>query len=317
MKALRKGVSPVIATLLLILIAVAAAVLLYTWVGSLSANVAGSQVTGKTLTVIQATWAMGDYRDGTGAGFKVDYPVLIISFKAPPAAVGGAGAGQNLVTIDNVDVIYAGRILCHYAAFLQSTDDQHTGSTAGGLQSYGIAFAGFGGQTAGQLDGNDQLPPGGIVLAFANTQGVGAKGQVTDADLTDGITAPTGTTTAYIYATDGTNTYTTDSFATIVAGVWEVTYPSTNKVETNFKSTNAVIRYDRWTGSTLNVAYHDGTNAQQRAIDTFDLAKVGQDDWSLVIWCQKVNPNVMDNVDIRLQFQDGSTWETTVPLTVQ
>jgi len=297
---MRKGVSPVIATLLLILIAVAAAVLLYTWVSGLSANVAGSQVTGKTLTVIQATWAMGP-NNNTAVDkqtFSADTPVLIISFKAPPAAVGGAGAGSNLLTIDNVDVIYSGRVICHYNAFALSTDDkQHTGTTTGGLSGYGFYFAGFSGNTYGALDPDDLFPPGGIVVATSNNPNIpAADGNVTSGATVNGLV----------------NLANTDSFVTIVAGVWEVQYVSNNKVETYFKSTTATIRFDRWVGSQVTTDSNGGGNP-----DLFDLGKVGQDDWSLVIWCKNVNPNVMNSVDVRLQFQDGSTWTTTVPLTVQ
>jgi flagellin-like protein len=318
-KALRKGVSPVIATLLLILIAVAAAVLLYTWVSSLSANVAGSQVTGKTLTVIQATWAMG-WNDGStvnglvdGASeFSADYPVLIISFKAPPATVGGGGAGSNLLTIDNVDVVYSGRVICHYNAFTLSTDDaQHVGTTAGGLAGNGLLFTGYTGSDRSQDDSNDLMPPGGIVVGIADTYMNAAHGNVTVQS-----TAP-----SYSQALFSASGYQAPSFVTVVAGVWEVQYVSTNHVETNFKSTTATIRFDRWTGlgGQQKFPYYDSTNSavSQKTLDTFDLAKVGQDDWSLVVYCKSVNPNVMNSVDIRLQFQDGSTWSTTVPLTVQ
>ncbi len=306
MKALRKGVSPVIATLLLILIAVAAAVLLYTWVSSLSANVAGSQVTGKTLTVIQATWARM-FTDGSGtvageAAFG-NMPVLIISFKAPPAAVGGGQVGNNLITIDNVDVLYAGRVLCHYASFHLSIDDkQHTGNTAGGASGYGLLFKGYVGDSAGALDANDLYSPGGIIVDASNTPGNAAAGYESGY-----------VTSNYANGED------LASFATVVAGTWQVNYVSTTKVETYFNATNAIIRFDRW------IAPVDITNNNQVSIgqsgvnyiDTFDLAKVGQDDWSLVIWCRNVNPNTMNEVAVRLQFQDGSTWQTTVPLTVQ
>jgi hypothetical protein len=96
---------------------------------------------------------------------------------------------------------------------------------------------------------------------------------------------------------------------TIVAGVWNVQYVSNTKVETMFNATQAIIRFDRWTGDYLTGA--------SNSVPLFDLGKVGQDDWSLVVWCKNVNPNVMNSVDVRIQFQDGSTWQTTVPLTVQ
>jgi flagellin-like protein len=299
MRIARKGVSPVIATLLLILIAVAAAVLLYTWVSGLSANVAGSQVTGKTLTVIQATWAMGNKdKSITNTAFSADYPVLIISFKAPPAAVGGGGAGSNLLTIDNVDVLYSGRVICHYNAFAMSADDhQHTGTKVGQETAMGLVFYGYGGANAGVLDNSDLYPPGGIAIDtsadLVNKPTNAAAGQLVDGDT--------------VYAFFG-NT----SLVTIVAGVWNLQYVSTNKVETMFNPTTATIRFDRWTGEYLWKA-----TAAGNAVPLFDLAKVGQDDWSMIIYCKNVNPNVMNSVDVRLQFQDGSTWSTTVPLTVQ
>jgi len=293
MRIARKGVSPVIATLLLILIAVAAAVLLYTWVSGLSANVAGSQVSGKTLTLIQATWALGSADTAAAAtAFSPQKPVLIVSFKAPPAVVGGGGAGASLITLDNVDVIYSGRVICHYNAFALSTDDaQHTTTTpAGGATGYGVLFYGYYGTTQGAVDDEDLYSPGGIAVSTNNTPTNAAAGAVASGE-TIGVF--------------------TDPFVTVVAGVWEVQYVTTQKVETNFRATNANIRFDRWTGEAVN-ADNSGNN-----VDLFDLAKVGQDDWSLVVWCDKVNPNVMNAVDVRIQFQDGSTWSTTVPLTVQ
>jgi flagellin-like protein len=297
MRIARKGVSPVIATLLLILIAVAAAVLLYTWVSSLSANVAGSQVTGKTLTVIQATWAMGNVADNRTIdrqSFSADLPVLIISFKAPPAAVGGGGAGSNLLAIDNVDVLYSGRVLCHYNAFAMSADDhQHTGTSIGGNTAWGVIFYGYRGDKANVLDGNDLFPPGGIAVSTTKSAtAYGAAGAVASGAK---VNAGFGNT----------------SLVTIVAGVWNVQYVSTNKVETMFNTTTATIRFDRWTGE------YTWAPVNGNAVPLFDLAKVGQDDWSLIVYCKNVNPNVMNSVDVRLQFQDGSTWSTTVPLTVQ
>ncbi|UXD22575.1 hypothetical protein IPA_06370 [Ignicoccus pacificus DSM 13166] len=303
---LRKGVHPIIATLLLILIAVAAAVLLYTWVSSLSANVAGSKVTGKTLTIIQATWALGNNQTGISnvTVFTSDRPVLVISFKAPPAAVGGQGAGMNLITLDNVDVIYAGRVICHYSAFaLSAWDVQHTGASTGFSRTpvKGVDFGGYVGENIGALDGNDTYSPGGIAV---NTR--------TEADNPttfnqDGY--------AFYKVGDSSNAYFSRGipFATIVAQVWNVQYVSNQKVETYFNSTNANIRFDRWTGDYLS----DDTNSPFYYVPAFDLAKVGQDDWSLVIWCPQVNPNVMNSVQVRVQFQDGSTWETMIPLTVQ
>jgi flagellin-like protein len=299
MKALKKkGVSPVIATLLLILIAVAAAVLLYTWVSSLSANVAGSKVTGKSLTVIQATWALGN-SDKTlnQTVFKSDIPVLIISFKAPPAVVGPASPGLNLITLDNVDVIYAGRVICHYADFAQSAwDVQHTGSTAGfgGTTANGIDFGGFVGDQIASLDANDLYSPGGIV--------------VNKRDQADDPATFNAKTYSFYATNDTTNIYFDKGvpLATVVSQVWSVQYVSNQKVETYFNATSANVRFDRWTGKFI---YTD--------VPTYDLAKVGQDDWSLVVWCPQVNPNVMNSVLVRVQFQDGSTWETTIPLTVQ
>jgi flagellin-like protein len=297
----RKGVSPVVATLLLILIAVAAAVLLYTWVSGLSANVAGSKVSGKTLTVIQATWALGPAAvPYTATAFSADYPVLIISFKAPPAAVGGSGPG-TLLTIDNVDVMYAGRVICHYNGWALSNGDvQHTGTSAGGLNGTALVFAGYYGSTQGALDDNDLYPPGGIAISFTKSPKRGT-----------GVLGPGAVSADY----DGKPTTLGDksqSFVTIVAGVWNVQYVSTDKVETQFSNTTATIRFDRWLGSSVTVS-GDGKNS----VPLFDLAKVGQDDWSIVIYCKNVNPNVMNSVIVRLQFQDGSTWQTTVPLTVQ
>jgi flagellin-like protein len=299
MRIARKGVSPVVATLLLILIAVAAAVLLYTWVSGLSANVAGSKVSGKTLTVIQATWALGPTAvPYTATAFSADYPVLIISFKAPPAAVGGSGPG-TLLTIDNVDVMYAGRVICHYNGWALSAGDvQHTGTNAGGLNGTALVFAGYYGSTQGTFDDNDLYPPGGIALAFTTTGGTGLfNNGAVPADYA-GTPAP---------SVLDTNS---QSFVTIIAGVWNVQYVSTNKVETQFTPTTATIRFDRWLGESVQV------NAKN-SVPLFDLAKVGQDDWSMVIYCKNVNPNVMNSVIVRLQFQDGSTWQTTVPLTVQ
>jgi flagellin-like protein len=306
MKALRKGVSPVVATLLLILIAVAAAVLLYTWVSGMSANVAGSKVTGKTLTVIQATWAMGNAKSDAAnpidnTFFSADNPVLIISFKAPPAAVGGGGAGSNLLTIDNVDVIYSGRVICHYNAFaLSAADVQHTATKVGAKIAKGLVFGGYVGSTNGVLDNKDLYPPGGIVVndigkTPANATGVGG-GAVTTGAYAAGVDFALGKFNV--------------SLVTIIAGVWQVQYVSTNKVETYFNPTTATIRFDRWTGDYI-------WSDDNTGVPLFDLGKVGQDDWSLIIYCTNVNPNVMNSVDVRLQFQDGSTWQTTVPLTVQ
>ncbi len=312
MKALRKGVSPVVATLLLILIAVAAAVLLYTWVSGLSANVAGSKVTGKTLTLIQATWAMA-FASGTATNpapgdFDVNSAVLILSFKAPPAAVGSAGAGQVGVTFDNADVLYGGRVICHYSSWALSTDDKfHIGQDVGGATAYGLFFQGYSGANEGVYDaGYDLQTPGGII-----------------AEETKGNTVPgaSNTTTTASTLINPINIPASDSFATVVAGVWQVSYVATRYVETSFKNTTAVIRFDRFANSYLN-RNTDGSLTTSSApgtdpIPLFDMVKVSQDDFAVVIWCKNINMNVMNSVDVRLQFKDGSTWTTTVPLGVQ
>jgi len=308
---MRKGVSPVIATLLLILIAVAAAVLLYTWVSGLSANVAGTQVTGKTLTLIQATWAMPYNGTGTAnaANFDVNDAVLILSFKAPPAAVGGAGSGKVGVTLDNADVLYAGRVICHYDSWAMSTDDAfHTGQRVGNANpAYGMVLMGYVGTNVNVYDpGYDLRVPGGIVLGLNDTAGHAAANYVKEGGtVKNEVAIPQG-----------------DSWATVVAGTWEVNYVSTNYVETYFKPTNAIIRYDRFANQYLNYdattgALTTSNTATGTSVPLYDNVKVSQDDFAVVIWCKNINMNVMNSVDVRLQFQDGSTWTTSVPLAVQ
>ena len=338
MKAIRKGVSPVVATLLLILIAVAAAVLLYTWVSGMSANVAGSKVTGKTLSLIQATWA-GTYQIDNGDQHPdtVAYDkgiVLIASFQAPAAAVGKQQAGYGQITIDNVNVLFNGRVICGYNLLAASADDRfHVGQTMGtrSVETVGTALsttttnkvagvimAGYSGTTVGTRDpsnyDHDSPVPGIVLFATVDTPMEAANGTTIWAgNITIG-------NTKYVYGKDirNGNTYyfypAKDAFATVVAGTYQVNYVATDYVETSFNPTGAKVVYDKWMSQYVNVAT-DGTNNYQA--DLFDLVTVSQGAFSVVAYCPNVNINTMNSVMLQLQFKDGSTWQTEIPLNVQ
>ncbi len=333
MKAIRKGVSPVVATLLLILIAVAAAVLLYTWVSGMSANVAGSKVTGKTLSLIQATWA-GTYQinNGNDKPDTIAYDkgiVLIASFQAPAAAVGKQQAGYGQITIDNVNVLFNGRVICGYNLLAASADDRfHVGQTMGtrDVESVGnantttttkrvagVIMAGFSGTTVGTRDAADNdhdSPVPGIVL-FATVD--------TPMEAANGTTVFAGGTYVEGKDTRGGNTYyfypAKDAFATVVAGTYQVNYVATDYVETSFNPTGAKVVYDKWMSQYVNVAV-DGQGNNYQA-DLFDLVTVSQGAFSVVAYCPNVNINTMNSVMLQLQFKDGSTWQTEIPLNVQ
>jgi hypothetical protein len=276
--------------LLLILIAVAAAVLLYTWVSGLSSSVTSQKVTGKTLTLIQATWAMPNTATTlTPNAFTPTKAVLILSFQAPPAAVQGSSA----VTLDNVDVLYNGRVICHYADFALSADDAyHTGKPVGvDNTAHALVFYGYYGQTPRNYDPEDLMIPGGISVTNVTTP-----------------TNAAGGTVAYDTTVKGVITN-LNPFVTVVAGTWEVNYVSTNYVETNFTSTGAVIKYDRFANAYLQ--------PNLNIIPLFDKVTVSQSNFALVIWCPNVNPNVMGQVTVKIYFPDGSSWSTKVPLSIQ
>lgn len=334
MRTMRKGVSPVIATLLLILIAVAAAVLLYTWVSSLSANVAGSKVTGKSLSLIQATWATS-YMSAPASGRQQMVfdkgVVLIASFQAPPAAVsGGQGAGFGQVTIDNVNVLFNGRVICGYNALALSADDRfHVGKTMGtrttenlntaGIgtsgTTAGVVVAGYYGTAQGTRDPSDNdydaLVPGLVLFTTTNVTTNAAYGSASF----NGTATINGVNNAVYGNVGNAKFYPADeSFATVIAGTYEVNYVATDYVETNFKPSGAKVVYDKWMSNYVGVAT-DGTNVAQA--DLFDMVTVSQGAWTVVAYCPNVNINTMNSVTLQLQFKDGSTWETNIPLNVQ
>ena len=304
MKALRKGVSPVIATLLLILIAVAAAVLLYTWVGSLSANVAGSNVAGKSLTLIQATWARPatSISNHNANDFSKNQAVLILSFQ--PAAT--ATQGGNAIKIDVIDVYYQGRVVCHYDRFPMTTDDKyHVGQKIGqAINGNGLRFWGYGGSTSGNWDNEDLMVPGGIIHTYSNNPNDDAAAGQTTWD-----------STSYINLANEVNFRDGHPFATVVAGTWEVNYVSTNYVETDFKPTKAVVKFDRFTNDYYDTDNNDSN--YQNDVPNFDQVSVSQSNFAVVIWCPNVNPNVMQQVNVKITFADGSTWQAAVPLSIQ
>nr|5KYH_A Chain A, Iho670 [Ignicoccus hospitalis]5KYH_B Chain B, Iho670 [Ignicoccus hospitalis]5KYH_C Chain C, Iho670 [Ignicoccus hospitalis]5KYH_D Chain D, Iho670 [Ignicoccus hospitalis]5KYH_E Chain E, Iho670 [Ignicoccus hospitalis]5KYH_F Chain F, Iho670 [Ignicoccus hospitalis]5KYH_G Chain G, Iho670 [Ignicoccus hospitalis]5KYH_H Chain H, Iho670 [Ignicoccus hospitalis]5KYH_I Chain I, Iho670 [Ignicoccus hospitalis]5KYH_J Chain J, Iho670 [Ignicoccus hospitalis]5KYH_K Chain K, Iho670 [Ignicoccus ho len=302
-------VSPVIATLLLILIAVAAAVLLYTWVSGLSANVAGTQVTGKSLTLIQATWARPATNVGTTISkdsFDRSKAVLILSFQPPAQVLQGGQA----ITIDAIDVLYQGRVVCHYDSFPMTADDKyHIGQTIGGLTAFGLVFWGFVGSTLSDFDAhNETLVPGGIIHGKSDlaTQPA-ARGYLGGDKGVTGEVHP-----GEKYKPDILLSFDDQyPFATILAGTWEVNYVSTNYVETNFRNTSAVIKFDRF----VNTHYSPDTQ-NNNGVPIFDVASASQSNFAVVIWCPNVNPNVMQSVDVKMVFSDGSTWEASVPLSI-
>jgi flagellin-like protein len=335
-KALRKGVSPVIATLLLILIAVAAAVLLYTWVSSLSANVAGSKVAGKTLSLIQATWATS-YMSAPNYGQQQMVfdkgIVLIASFQAPPSVVkGGQQAGYATITIDNVNVLFNGKVICGYNQIAASIDDSfHIGRTMGtrnvedlatgaftasSTKVAGVVVAGYGGLNLSTRDSStsdvDALVPGLVLFTTSDAPGNAAYGKAQyagNATINGVENAVYGNvSTAYFYPAK-------DSFVTVIAGTYETNYVATDYVETNFKPSGAKIVYDKWMSNYVNVA-EDGNGNNYQA-DLYDLVKVSQGAWTVVAYCPNVNINTMSSATLQIQFADGSTWEQSIPLTVQ
>ena len=165
------------------------------------------------------------------------------------------------------------------------------------MTAIGFYFMGYAGNKANQYDLNDTLVPGGIIIgASESPYQNGAAGQATSQDEVGYVVMPTA------------------PFVTLVAGVWEVNYVSTKYVETDFKPTNAEVRFSRFAQNSIYISLSDGSTYN---LPLFDLVQVSQDDFTVVIWCNNINMNVMNSVDVRLQFQDGSTWSTNVPLSVQ
>jgi flagellin-like protein len=335
---LKKAISPVIATLLLILIAVAAAVLLYTWVSGLSSQVTGQQVTGKTLSLISATWALGKYTDDNlndGNPPTPDYTkvVIIASFQAPPAAVGGQGGKFAEYVIDNINILFQGKPVCAYNLLAASADDRiHIGQTMGTRSVFnlgntvtdegkvaGVVAAGYFGSAPGTRDpttaDDDTIVPGYILFSTVTTPQEAAKGAVkandTIASYDNAVYGSQGDlgNGKYVYPVAN------EPFATVIAGVWQVNYVADQYVETSFKPSGARIVYDRWASSYVDIATNDGTTVTQA--DLFDLVHVSQGAWSVVAYCPNININTMNSVILQIQFQDGSTWETTVSLQLQ
>ena len=210
----------------------------------------------RTLSLISAFWASSFFKNRAVIVITLRSP---LTFGSPPAPI----------ALDNVDVLFGGRVICHYDGFAS-----------------GLKFYGYVGSKRGELDAHDALVPGKIVIG----KGSGAGGALTWEQVQN---------SSFLKLTD-------EPFVSVVPGVWEITYVSTIYVETNFMSTNATISLEK-----------ELYELSDYGAKVFDEAKVGGDDWSLVIWCPNVDPNVMDSVVVRLQLNDGSTWEATVPLTVQ
>ena len=99
-----------------------------------------------------------------------------------------------------------------------------------------------------------------------------------------------------------------DSFVAVVAGTWEISFVGPNKVETYFNPTNATTTF---LGVSNVVEAIEGDKVR-----TFDVVKVRGDRWSLVIWCNKVNVNLMDKIEVILLFNGDSYMRVTVPLVV-
>ncbi len=57
--------------------------------------------------------------------------------------------------------------------------------------------------------------------------------------------------------------------------------------------------------------------AKGSKVRTFDSARVRGDRWSLIIWCNKINVNLMDKMEVVLLFRDGGEMRVEVPLLVQ
>ncbi len=328
---LKKAISPVIATLLLILIAVAAAVLLYTWVSGLSSQVTGQQVTGKTLSLISATWALGNYTDGTPPTPDYRAVVIIASFQAPPAAVGGQGGKFAEYVIDNINILFQGKPVCAYNLLAASADDRiHIGQAMGtrnvanfgttvssSNKVAGVVAAGYSGTEVGTRDPSnndkDTIVPGYILFTTVDTYHAAANGTTVYAGAT---AAPQNSVYGKVYANGRTFTQYLypvgdQPFATVIAGVWQVNYVASQYVETSFKASGARIVYDRWASDYVTV------NAIGAQADLFDLVHVSQGAWSVVAYCPNININTMNSVVLQIQFQDGSTWETTVSLQLQ
>ncbi len=323
---LKKAISPVIATLLLILIAVAAAVLLYTWVSGLSSQVTGQQVTGKTLSLIAATWALGNYTDGTPPTPDYNSVVIIASFQSPPAAVGSQGGKFAEYVIDNINILFQGKPVCAYNLLAASADDRiHIGQAMGtravanfattatdSNKVAGVVAAGYAGSVAGTRDPStndrDTIVPGYILFTTVDSPTNAANGTsiYEGATTLKSVYAHTeADATKYLYPVG------TQPFATVIAGVWQVNYVASQYVETSFKASGARIVYDRWASNYVTIT-QNGAQA-----DLFDQVHVSQGAWSIVAYCPNININTMNSVILQIQFADGSTWETTVSLQLQ
>ena len=152
-------------------------------------------------------------------------------------------------------------------------------------QGLGLKFYGYYGQRKGTVDEKDLSPPGGIIVSVG--EGGAAGGSLG-------------------YIPQGR--FLNKPFATAVAGVWEVMYVDVNKVETNFKPSHASVTFSDWVGLT--------TPVDRTYVDLYDTAKV-KGEWSLVIWCDKVNVKSMKEVRVKVISRNGEEATIPVPILLQ
>jgi hypothetical protein len=178
-----------------------------------------------------------------------------------------------------------------------------------------VAVAGYYGYSQGTRDPHandyDALVPGLVLFTTTDQHTDAAYGSAEY----NGTATINGISNAVVGKIGNAKFYPADeSFATVIAGTYEVNYVASDYVETNFKASGAKIVYDKWMSNYVGVA-NDGSHTYQA--DLFDVVKVSQGAWTVIAYCPNVNINTMNSVTLQLQFADGSTWSTNIPLQVQ
>ena len=184
--------------------------------------------------------------------------------------------------LDGVYVTYLYHTICYYHYFALSADDVKALRESG----KGLTVSGYYGSTEFVLDNRDLNLPGGIIV------NVTSEGR--------GVTSSKNSTVLPSLK---------DPFVTVVAGTWEVLFVSPSKVETYFNPTNATVTF-------MDVS-NEVEAVKGSKVRTFDSVRVRGDRWSLIIWCNKININVMDKVEVVLLSRSGGVTRVEVPLLVQ
>ncbi|UXD22714.1 hypothetical protein IPA_07610 [Ignicoccus pacificus DSM 13166] len=261
------------------------------------------------LTLIQATF-LAPSMNATGGPYWDRGVVFVLSFMNPPK-----------IPLDSVEVRFGRRTICTYSYLVASVgsnvigtsvpqsrtvEDLKTGKPISVNKISGIVVSGYHGLSKREVDDKDSIAPGIILFTTSDMGNSAVYSSASFAMLKKGIlVGKIGNTLFY-------SPY--KPFATVVNGVLELVYVSRSKVETNFRKTNAIITFDRWAGRSVSVAY-DGTHKYQA--DLYDIVGIKKDLWSLIVYCDNVNVNVMPQVTLRLTFIDGSVWSVNIPLAVQ